>query len=311
VAIILSPFLLLVLVFSIPLPKIGKEHKCHLEEYLFPPNISSSCPQSWRHGPHQHVVAFVFYGDQTSPHMVAKQYWLGLKRNLEAIPNILGAKWRVRLYHDLREDNPLLDELCVISKAHPILDLCPVSTICFPDNASSIFPMLWRFFPTLDFQVTTVLPRDLDSLPSAREAAALGEWIKSNYSFHVMRDHPHHGVPMLGGLWGWRTTVRSARPDWSSVWKRLLRDPLARAPRTEWGQDQTLLRRYIWRWAKWDCLTHDAFHCSKFSRTKPFPTRREIHPNNFVGAVTSINSTLEVPCPSKCRPAAHKDWTFC
>ena len=46
-----------------------------------------------------------------------------------------------------------------------------------------------------------------------------------------------------------------------------------------------IIRRYIWRWAKWDCLTHDAFHCSKFSRTKPFPTRREIHPNNFVGAV--------------------------
>ena len=35
----------------------------------------------------------------------------------------------------------------------PILDLCPVSTISFPHNASSIFPMLWRFFPTLDFQV--------------------------------------------------------------------------------------------------------------------------------------------------------------
>ena len=24
---------------------------------------------------------------------------------------------KVRLYHDLREDNPLLDELCLISKA--------------------------------------------------------------------------------------------------------------------------------------------------------------------------------------------------
>ena len=45
-------------------------------------------------------------------------------------------------------------------------------------------PRHWKF---LSAQVTTVLPRDLDSLPSAREAAALGEWIKSNYSFHVMR----------------------------------------------------------------------------------------------------------------------------
>ena len=119
VAIIISPFLLFVLVFSIPLPNITKEHKCHLEEYFFPPNISSSCPQSWRHGPHQHVVAFVFYGDPTSPHMVglekninmsfsclqvAKQYWLGLKRNLEAIPNILGAKWRVNYFKNLKKN---------------------------------------------------------------------------------------------------------------------------------------------------------------------------------------------------------------
>ena len=32
-------------------------------------------------------------------------------------------------------------------------------------------------------------------------------------------------------MWGWRTTVRSARPDWSSVWKRLLRLILPKAPR--------------------------------------------------------------------------------
>ena len=35
----------------------------------------------------------------------------------------------------------------------------------------------------------------------------------------------------LEGMWGWRTTVRSARPDWSSVWKRLLRLILPKAPR--------------------------------------------------------------------------------
>lgn len=47
----------------------------------------------------------------------------------------------------------------------------------------------------------------------------------------------------------------------------------------------TIVRRYIWRWARKDCLSHDAFHCSKFSKTKPFPTKRILQPNNFVGAV--------------------------
>ena len=46
-----------------------------------------------------------------------------------------------------------------------------------------------------------------------------------------------------------------------------------------------MIRRYIWRWARKDCLSHDAFHCSKFSKTKAFPTRRGLQANNFVGAV--------------------------
>lgn len=203
-----------------------------------------------------------------------------------------------------------MGELCHISKAHPILDLCPVSSVSLLPNVPSIFPMLWRVLPTLDSQVSVLLPRDLDSLPSTRESAALTDWLlNSNLSFHVMRDHPDHGVPMLGGMWGWK--ARGTRPDWDSVWKRLLRDPLARAPRSEWGHDQTLLRRYIWRWARKDCLSHDAFHCSKFSKTKAFPTRRGLQANNFVGAVTTDNYTLESECPLKCRPAGHKDWTFC
>ena len=44
--------------------------------------------------------------------------------------------------------------------------------------------------------------RDLDSLPSAREDAALQEWLDSKYGVHAMRDHPWHGVPVMGGGWG-------------------------------------------------------------------------------------------------------------
>lgn len=312
IVLILCPLLF---IFSPPSITIsGDKQQCHLKDPISTPpspHPNCSCPSAWRHGTGQHVVAFSFYGDPTSPHMVAKEYWLGLIRNLEAIPKTFGPKWRVRLYHDLRDEDPLMGELCHISKAHPILDLCPVSSVSLLPNVPSIFPMLWRVLPTLDSQVSVLLPRDLDSVASTRESAALTDWIQnSNFSFHVMRDHPDHGVPMLGGMWGWRRATRT-RPDWDSVWKRLLRDPLAKAPRSEWGHDQTLLRRYIWRWARKDCLSHDAFHCSKFSKTKPFPTKRILQPNNFVGAVTSDNYVLESECPEKCRPAAQKDWTFC
>ena len=44
--------------------------------------------------------------------------------------------------------------------------------------------------------------RDLDSVPSRREDAALQEWLDSKYAAHVMRDHPKHTMVMLAGMWG-------------------------------------------------------------------------------------------------------------
>ena len=122
------------------------------------------------------------------------------------------------------------------------------------DEPVQLFPMLWRFFPTLDPQVsmshifliiaiklrhfhfpggpfrqqvnpkinqwkgkcnTSKVPnfglnisrvsrekncfvfrkfdsRDLDSLPTKREAAAVEEWLQSGKRLHAMRDNPYH-----------------------------------------------------------------------------------------------------------------------
>ena len=54
------------------------------------------------------------------------------------------------------------------------------------------------FILLASLQVDVMISRDLDSRITARESAAVGEWISSNKSFHVMRDHPDHGTFMLG-----------------------------------------------------------------------------------------------------------------
>ena len=48
--------------------------------------------------------------------------------------------------------------------------------------------------------------RDLDSRLNDREQAAVTEWLNSNKSFHIMRDHPWHGTEILGGMWGCKLT---------------------------------------------------------------------------------------------------------
>ncbi len=45
------------------------------------------------------------------------------------------------------------------------------------------------------------MSRDADSPITTRESTAVMEWLESDYTFHLMRDHPWHcSHPMLGGL---------------------------------------------------------------------------------------------------------------
>ena len=61
-----------------------------------------------------------------------------------------------------------------------------------------------RFLPLLDPRVEVVVSRDLDSRITAREQAAVEDWLETGLTFHVMRDNPHHAALVLAGLWGAR-----------------------------------------------------------------------------------------------------------
>ena len=67
--------------------------------------------------------------------------------------------------------------------------------------------------------------RDLDSLITEREAAAVLEWQQPEYDnrpVHIMRDHPSHGVPILGGMWGVDLGRMDARKRMRGFWRRSL-----------------------------------------------------------------------------------------
>ena len=73
-----------------------------------------------------------------------------------------------------------MGRLCELACSNSHLDLCHVRQL--PGNpvrdASQLHPMMWRFLPTLDPQVSLFLSRDLDSRISAREVAAVTEWLQ-------------------------------------------------------------------------------------------------------------------------------------
>ena len=177
-------------------------------------------------------------------------------------------------------------------------------------ESKTLFPPIWRFFPTVDPQVELLISRDLDSRFSEREAAAVSEWLESGRALHAMRDHPWHPVPMLAGGWGARLTDDAVRSKWKSSWTHILKDRKAFSTKMDKGPDQDLLRDHVWRpWGSKDAVQHDSYCCRSFPGSVGFPTQRKKEAYNFFGSVGP--EPLWEECPVECRREGHKEWNYC
>ncbi len=113
--------------------------------------------------------------------------------------------------------------------------------------------MLWRLKPVFNWDYTHVLCRDLDSLPTYREAQAVQDWL--NYgkddpdrrkAAHAITDSISHTLPMLGGMIGFDV---SKFPSMTGVehWVHLFTmDGVGSINFEEKGADQTFLNKYIY-----------------------------------------------------------------
>jgi hypothetical protein len=144
---------------------------------------------------------------------------------------------------------------------------------------------------------------------TAREAAAVAEWLASGRAVHAMRDHFSHREPLMAGMWGARMAGGEARARWNTTWTALMADSNSR--RGIYGVDQAMLKLHVWPWARADSLQHDSYSCAAFPRSVGFPTKRRDEPGNFVGGAVSVNGHLWRVCPKQCRRRGHKDWTHC
>lgn len=130
----------------------------------------------------------------------------------------------------------------------------------------SVIPgLFWRFLANDAPGAEHIIFRDCDSRVSLREADAVGEWLSSGKTLHVMRDHPYHETPfgcpglgMLGGMWG----VKGGAVKMAPMIYRFLRynEP-------KWGSDQSFIYEIYERFGG-DMLVHDEFFCGKAFRIK-------------------------------------------
>jgi len=65
-----------------------------------------------------------------------------------------------------------------------------------------IWPDFYRHYPVLSYQGLGCFFRDADSYLSVNEIESMIRFIKSDYTYHIVRDHPKHLAPIMGGLFG-------------------------------------------------------------------------------------------------------------
>lgn len=124
-------------------------------------------------------------------------------------------------------------------------------------------PMTWRF-ESIDYpEVEINLSRDTDTRLLLREKLAVDEWMKSDKLFHIMRDHPHHNHPILGGMFGIK------KNNIIKSWKSLIDNKIYQhGPR---DYDQTFLQNIIYPLILKYSFVHSSCYIYSGEYAKPFP----------------------------------------
>lgn len=209
----------------------------------------------------KNLVVFSIWGEHP-------MYWQGALRNIELVSKFYPG-FKCRFYID-KNSKPELINLIQSQDAETIL----------VDSKDSFHGMFWRFWASEDPEVDIFLSRDCDSRISEREVAAVNEWLSSDKDFHIMRDHPYHTVPILGGMWGCRNglmreiNLSKMIDNWNQYQRK--------------GIDQDFLGQCVYPLVRNRTMEHSEFNLSFGNPIKTFPTTRIDY--EFVGDVFDENN---------------------
>jgi len=122
------------------------------------------------------------------------------------------------------------------------------------DNQPLCKAMLWRLKTVFDYthpnwKYTHVICRDLDSIPTFREARMVQQWVDEDKALCAITDSVSHTIPVMGGLCGFRpgyvNDIMKISGNPSDVWDKLL----SMAPDINYnvkGSDQDFLNRVMY-----------------------------------------------------------------
>jgi hypothetical protein len=209
-----------------------------------------------------HVICFSLFGSDP-------KYRRGMMHNVHALDRVYPG-WGLVIYCDRINHEALMQE-SLGDKVDLVLQ---------QEHSQSLEGISWRLLATLQPGVRALLFRDSDSLFTTREADAVNEWLESRYDTHIIRDHPYHYSPVMGGTLGVKGTALQFLGS-------LVRERLHTRRRTEYGDDQVFLSRDFYPKIRANALVHT--NCLRYfpERTQPLPADRP--GEMFVGAYAFLS----------------------
>lgn len=210
----------------------------------------------------KNIISFSLWGENL-------MYWIGAIENIK-LANKFYPEFICRFYIDKRSKKELIESINGENVE-----------VILVDSKDSYHGMFWRFWASEDPEVDIYLSRDCDSRISQREVDAVNEWLNSDKDFHIMRDHPYHAVPILGGMWGCRNGIMREIKLSKLIekWNKYSRK----------GIDQDFLGQVIYPLVKESSIEHSEFNLKFGEEIIPFPTKRNNY--EFVGDVFDENDT--------------------
>jgi len=206
------------------------------------------------------VISFSIYGSDP-------KYTIGLLRNLELSSKIYPG-WVVYVYYNSTVSDFMIEEY----KKFNNVELINM-------DGNDLPGMFWRFTPKEG--VERFISRDVDSRLSIREKLAVDDWIISNKTLHILRDHPHHEHEVNGGMFG---LVINEKFDMLSEINKWLEGKHLDLF-NKFG-DLDFLDNVMFVELKDDLIAHDSVWRSRVGSV-PFPTPMEDY--KFVGEIYDEN----------------------
>ena len=195
------------------------------------------------------VISYSLYGSD-------KKYCIGMLENLKINKEKL-SEWKTYIYYS--EDVPK-EYIEMYKEYNPVLINCSKTDYKWEG-------MFWRFKLFNDDNIDIFFSRDADSRITDREIKFINEFIESNKTFHIIRDHPGHGTEILGGTFGVKVKQFNKKYKIKTIDEYILEYRKIYSKKIQKQPDQIFLRDKIWTIIKNDNYCHIALEELRYSKT--------------------------------------------